>query len=55
MTMGYKKFEAEFAKYLGVKNAIYVNSGSSANLLAFSAIKDNDVLIKPQINKKIYI
>lgn len=57
MTMGTvtKKFEAEFAKYLGVKNAIYVNSGSSANLLAFSAIKDNDVLIKPQINKKKFI
>lgn len=44
MTMGKvtKKFEKEFADYLGVKNAIYVNSGSSANLLAFSAIQDND-------------
>ena len=44
MTMGKvtKKFETTFAKYLGVKHAIYVNSGSSANLLAFSAIQDND-------------
>ena len=43
MTMGKitKKFESAFAKYVGSKNAIYVNSGSSANLLAFSAIQDN--------------
>ena len=32
------KFEEEFAKYMGVKNAIFVNSGSSANLLAFFAL-----------------
>ena len=44
MTMGKvtKKFEKKFAEHLGVKHAIYVNSGSSANLLAFSAIQDND-------------
>jgi len=44
MTMGKvtKEFEKKFAKHLGVKHAIYVNSGSSANLLAFSAIQDND-------------
>ena len=55
MTMGAvtKKFEAAFSKYLGVKHAIYVNSGSSANLLAFSAIKDNDKQIKPKTTKKI--
>ena len=54
MTMGKitKKFESAFAKYIGSKHAIYVNSGSSANLLAFSAIQDNDKLIKPKINKK---
>ena len=54
MTMGKitKKFESVFAKYIGSKHAIYVNSGSSANLLAFSAIQDNDKLIKPKINKK---
>ncbi|MEL0102075.1 MAG: DegT/DnrJ/EryC1/StrS family aminotransferase [Gammaproteobacteria bacterium] len=44
MTMGKvtKEFEKKFAEHLGVKHAIYVNSGSSANLLAFSAIQDND-------------
>ena len=42
MTMGKvtKKFEKKFAQMLGVKHAINVNSGSSANLLAFSAIVD---------------
>jgi len=54
MTMGKvtKKFEAEFAKYVGVKHAIYVNSGSSANLLAFSAISDNDKLHNAKERKK---
>ena len=33
-----KEFEAKFAKYLGVKYALSTNSGSSANLLAFSAL-----------------
>ena len=32
------KFETEFAKYLGVKHALTTNSGSSANLLALSAL-----------------
>jgi len=32
------EFENVFAKYLNVKNAIFVNSGSSANLLAFFAL-----------------
>jgi CDP-6-deoxy-D-xylo-4-hexulose-3-dehydrase len=31
-------FENELAAFLGVKNAMLVNSGSSANLLAFSAL-----------------
>lgn len=31
-------FEIQFAKYLNVKNAVFVNSGSSANLLAFFAV-----------------
>ena len=31
-------FEEKLAKYLGVKYALLVNSGSSANLLAFSAL-----------------
>jgi CDP-6-deoxy-D-xylo-4-hexulose-3-dehydrase len=33
-----KKFEKDLAKYLGVKWAFLVNSGSSANLLAFFAL-----------------
>ena len=32
------KFEADFAKFLGVKYCSLVNSGSSANLLAFMAL-----------------
>ena len=32
------KFEAEFAKYLGLNNVCLVNSGSSANLLALTAL-----------------
>lgn len=32
------KFEREFAKFLGVKYTLTVNSGSSANLLAISAL-----------------
>src|SRR3954468_12426684 len=31
-------FEAELAKFLGIKRSILVNSGSSANLVAFSAL-----------------
>ncbi len=40
VTMGKncKAFEREFAEYIGSKHAIYVNSGSSANLLAFFAL-----------------
>ena len=41
-----KKFENLFAKYIGTKYAIMVNSGSSANLLALS------ILSHPK-NKKI--
>lgn len=33
-----ERFEIEFAKYLNVKNCALVNSGSSANLLAFMAL-----------------
>lgn len=40
LTMGKKvaRFEAMFAEYIGVKHGIMVNSGSSANLLALSAL-----------------
>ena len=33
-----KKFEMEFAKFVGSKHALMVNSGSSANLIAFFSI-----------------
>ena len=33
-----REFESKFSKYLGVKYALSTNSGSSANLLAFSAL-----------------
>ena len=54
MTMGKvtRKFESDFAKFIGSKHAIYVNSGSSANLLAFSAIFDNDKLKSARERKK---
>ena len=42
-----KKFETEFAKKIGSKHALMVNSGSSANLLALFA------LINPLSNYKI--
>ncbi|MEI6610486.1 MAG: lipopolysaccharide biosynthesis protein RfbH [Deltaproteobacteria bacterium] len=33
-----ERFEAEFANYLGMSNALLVNSGSSANLVALTAL-----------------
>jgi CDP-6-deoxy-D-xylo-4-hexulose-3-dehydrase len=33
-----KQFETDFAKYLGLSNALLVNSGSSANLVALSTL-----------------
>lgn len=41
LTMGskVKKFEAEFAQYIGTKYAVMFNSGSSANLAIFAALK----------------
>jgi CDP-6-deoxy-D-xylo-4-hexulose-3-dehydrase len=40
VTMGEKvfKFEEEFARYIGCKHGVMVNSGSSANLVAFSTL-----------------
>lgn len=51
VTMGQKclEFEEAFAKQLGAKNAIYVNSGSSANLLAFFALANPEA---PQLSNK---
>lgn len=45
-----KQFEKEFAEFLGVRYALLTNSGSSANLLAFSALtspKLGDKRVKP--------
>lgn len=42
-----KKFEVQFAKYLGTKYALMVNSGSSANLLALSS------LVNPKNKEKL--
>lgn len=45
-----KKFERQFAKYFGSKTSLLVNSGSSANLVAFYALtspKLGDRQIKP--------
>jgi CDP-6-deoxy-D-xylo-4-hexulose-3-dehydrase len=42
-----QKFERMFADYVGVKNAVMVNSGSTANLLALS------ILTNPVINSRI--
>lgn len=40
LTYGWRsmKFENGFAKYIGVKNAIFTNSGSSANLLSIACL-----------------
>src|SRR5690242_7410495 len=35
-----KDFEKRLAKFIGINNAITVNSGSSANLVAFSTLTD---------------
>ncbi len=57
MTMGKKTklFEKNFAKMFGVKHAINVNSGSSANLLAFSAIVDNDKFRNKKKNSEYFL
>jgi len=41
LTMGEKtlEFEQEFSKWMGVKHSVFVNSGSSANLLMIYALK----------------
>ncbi len=60
VTMGHKvkQFESMFAEYIGVRHAVMVNSGSSANLLALSIltnpllenrIKPGDEIITPAV------
>jgi len=41
-----RKFEKELSEFIGVKHLITVNSGSSANLIAFST------LTSPKLNDK---
>ena len=41
-----KKFEQEWSKWLGVKYTVFVNSGSSANLILVDAIKEKYKLSK---------
>lgn len=45
-----EEFESEFAKWLGVRHASLVNSGSSANLLAFMALT-SPLLKKRQVKR----
>ena len=53
ITMGkkVKRFEEMFAEYIGQKHAVMVNSGSSANLLALSALnlQPGDEVITPAL------
>jgi len=53
-TMGkkVKEFEIKFAKYFGSKYATMVNSGSSANLLMLSVLKNYKKILKKKNTKK---
>jgi CDP-6-deoxy-D-xylo-4-hexulose-3-dehydrase len=42
----HKEFEKQLARFVGVRNAVFVNSGSSANLIALSA------LTSPKLGKR---
>lgn len=46
-----REFEEEWSKWLGVKYSVFVNSGSSANILTLLAIKelfgDGEVIVSP--------
>ena len=44
------KFEKNFSNFLGTKNSIFVNSGSSANLLIASSLLQSNLLK----NKKLF-
>jgi len=50
-----KEFEKEYSRWLGTKYCVYVNSGSSANLLLIAALKElyqwklNDEIIVPAV------
>lgn len=57
LTMGQNvlKFEEEFARYVGAKYAIMVNSGSSANLLAMAVASNHSRKIKLNAGDKIIV
>ncbi|MFW9964748.1 MAG: DegT/DnrJ/EryC1/StrS family aminotransferase [Candidatus Sifarchaeia archaeon] len=57
VTMGEKvrSFESAFAKYLGVRNAIMVNSGSSANLLAMAILSNSSIENRLMPNDKVIV
>lgn len=57
VTMGEKvrNFEASFAKYIGVRNAIMVNSGSSANLLAMAILSNSSIENPLMPNDKVIV
>ena len=44
-------FEKEWSEWLGVKYSVYVNSGSSANLITLAALKqlygNGDIIVPP--------
>src|SRR2546430_11483062 len=44
-----ESFEEELAQFLGVKRSILVNSGSSANLVAFSALTSHELSAEERI------
>ena len=50
-----KNFEKKFAKYVGSNYALMVNSGSSANLLAFFALINPKNKYKLQKNDECLI
>ena len=56
VTMGkkVKSFEEQFSNYIGCKNGIMVNSGSSANLLALSVLT-NSAVDEPMQKKSLVI
>ena len=46
-----RAFESEWSDWLGVRHSVFVNSGSSANLLTLAALKelhgDGEVIVPP--------
>jgi CDP-6-deoxy-D-xylo-4-hexulose-3-dehydrase len=45
-----EEFERQLAKFLGVKRSILVNSGSSANLVAFSSLTSHKLPVEKRIS-----